>query len=238
MMLVVDGEEHQRHRAPFRGPFKLNAVRAQFTDVIAENVDRLLAAIEHDGHAELAAAFTNPFAVTVASDVLHLGFEHADEVHEIYGEFATGLVGYRDPQAVGRAREASASTPTLLDGRASIACGPTPDESMLSVVVNAQGDERLSEDQLFANLRVILFGAIETVESMILNTTWALLHHPDQQPRAARGPRTLAGRRPGGPAVDPTRGLLRSLGEVRHAIGRRADRAWRLPAADLPRGQP
>lgn len=179
MMLVVDGDEHRRHRTPFSGPFKLNAVRAQFTEVIAENVDRLLTGIERDGHAELAATFANPFAVTVASDVLHLGFEHVVEVHEVYGEFAMGMVGYRDPEAVALAREASARLQRFLMESID-RLRATPDESMLSVVVNAQDDERLSDDQLFANLRVILFGAIETVESMILNTTWALLHHPDQ----------------------------------------------------------
>lgn len=187
MMLVVDGDEHQRHRAPFAAPFKLNAVRAQFTDVIAENVDRLLSGIERDGHAELAGAFANPFAVTVASDVLHLGFEHVDEVHEIYTDFAMGLVGYRDPEALARAREAGGRLQRFLM-QSIDRLRAAPDESMLSAVVHAPGEERLGDDQLLANMRVILFGAIETVESMILNTTWALLHHPDQQHALVQDP--------------------------------------------------
>lgn len=178
MMLVVDGEHHRRHRAPFAGPFKLNAVRAQFTDVIAENVDRLLSGIERRGRAELAAAFANPFAVTVASDILGLGFEHVEEVHEIYTDFALGLVGYRDAAALSRAREAGARLQRFLMESID-RLRQAPDESMLSSVVNAD-NEHLGPDELFANLRVILFGAIETVESMILNTTWALLHHPEQ----------------------------------------------------------
>ncbi|MFL5863952.1 MAG: cytochrome P450 [Solirubrobacteraceae bacterium] len=36
--------------------------------------------------------------------------------------------------------------------------------------------------------RLILFGAIETVESMILNTTWALLHHRAEVGRLHENP--------------------------------------------------
>jgi cytochrome P450 len=178
MMLAVDGEAHRHHRAPFAAPFKLGAVREQFTGVIADNVDRLLSGIEQDGQADLAAAFANPFAVTVASDILGLGFEHVDEVHDIYTDFADGMVNYQDPAALERSRDAAGRLQRfLMEGIDRLRAAP--DASMLSSVVHAERDA-LSDDELFANLRVILFGAIETVESMILNTTWALLHHPDQ----------------------------------------------------------
>jgi cytochrome P450 len=179
MMLVVDGAQHDRHRAPFAAPFKLGAVRSEFTGVIADNVERLLSGIEGEGEAELAGAFANPFAVSVASDILGLGFEHVDEVHDIYNDFAQGLVGYEDPVALTRARDAGARLQRfLMEGVDRLR--DAPDGSMLSAVLHVDADARLPDEELFANLRVILFGAIETVESMILNTTWALLHHPDQ----------------------------------------------------------
>jgi cytochrome P450 len=179
MMLVVDGADHDRYRAPFAAPFKLSAVRTRFTGVVESNVERLLDGMAGRGEAELAAAFANPFAVTVASDILGLGFEHVDEVHDIYGDFAEGLVGYQDPAAVARAREAADRLQRfLMEGIDRLRAAP--DGSMLSSVLHA-GDHALrTEEELFANLRIILFGAIETVESMILNTTWAILRHPDQ----------------------------------------------------------
>lgn len=186
MMLVVDGDAHRHHRAPFAAPFKLGAVRAQFTDVIADNVERLLTGIEQDGQADLAAAFANPFAVTVAGDILGLGFEHVAEVHDIYTDFADGLVNYQDPAALERSRDAADRLQRfLMEGIDRLRA--TPDASMLSSVIHADGDA-LSDEELFANLRVILFGAIETVESMILNTTWALLHHPEQVSQLAAEP--------------------------------------------------
>jgi cytochrome P450 len=178
MMLAVDGDEHARHRAPFAAPFKLGAVRDRFTGVIADNVAQLLDGFERDGEAELAAAYANPFAVTVASDILGLGFQHVEEVHDIYGAFAAGMVGYQDPAARARAGEASNRLDQFLI-EAIDRLRATPDASTLSAVLHAE-EAPLSDEELYANLRVILFGAIETVESMILNTTWALLHHPEQ----------------------------------------------------------
>ena len=54
-----------------------------------------------------------------------------------------------------------------------------PDNSITSAVANdpARG---LSDDEIVAQLRVILFGAIETVESTIANAVLLLLQHPDQ----------------------------------------------------------
>ena len=45
-MLSLDGAEHARHREPFARPFRLDAVRARFTELVGLEVDRLLDAIE------------------------------------------------------------------------------------------------------------------------------------------------------------------------------------------------
>jgi cytochrome P450 len=178
MMMSVDGEEHDRQRAPFQPAFKLKAVRQRFQSVVEDHVDRLISAFEGDGQVELAAQFANPFAVGVAGDLLGLTFDKADEVHDIYNDFAGGIVEYQDEEAVQTAFHARGRLKRLLmEGIDQLRA--TPDESLLSSVVN--GETRLSSDEeLLANLRLVLFGAIETVESMILNTTWALLRNPDQ----------------------------------------------------------
>jgi cytochrome P450 len=140
------------------------------------------------GAAELGAAFANPFAVGVASDVLGLGLEQIEEVHDIYTTFAEGMVGYRDPAAVARAAEGRARLDGLLSPRIERLFG-VPDDSMLSAAIHGGGAGAWrTREELLANLRLILFGAIETVESMILNTTWALLLHPGQAQLLAADP--------------------------------------------------
>ena len=187
MMLVVDEPHHTRHRGPFATPFRYSQVTARFGELVVERVDGLLRRFQHDGKCELAAAFANPFAVSVASDVLGLELEHVDEVHDIYGAFADGMVGYQDHSAVARARGASNRLNDFLM--------PTIERlrsqgggSMLAEVLRAGEDSFQDDEELLANLRVILFGAIETVESMILNTTWAICRHPEEQQRLAHHP--------------------------------------------------
>src|SRR5579863_4167237 len=187
MMLAVDEPHHTRHRAPFATPFRYGEVTARFSELVAKRVDDLLRRFEREGTCELAAAFANPFAVSVASDVLGLGLEHIDEVHDIYGAFADGMVGYQDPAAVARAREASNRLHDFLMPAVE-RLRSVGDESMLAAVLRAGSGSFHDDEELFANLRVILFGAIETVESMILNTTWALCQHPEELRRLAIDP--------------------------------------------------
>jgi len=105
-MLALDAEQHARHRAPFAPSFRYGAVRHAFTDTVADRVEQLLDPLAGAGTAELGAAFANPFAVSVASDVLGLGLEHVEEVHDIYTAFAEGMVRYQDPGPVAHAARA------------------------------------------------------------------------------------------------------------------------------------
>ena len=187
MMLAVDEPEHARHRAPFAESFRYSEVRARFGELVAERVDSLLQGFRRDGACELAEAFANPFAVGVASDILGLGLEHVEEVHEIYGAFADGMVGYRDPIALGRARGAGERLRGFLEP-AIERLRARSDGSMLSAALDAGAGSFADDEELLANMRVILFGAIETVSSMILNTTWALCRHPAERVRLERDP--------------------------------------------------
>ncbi|HLH65394.1 MAG TPA: cytochrome P450 [Solirubrobacteraceae bacterium] len=184
-MLVADGQEHERHRRPFAGAFKYSSVHRLFAEPIAARVQSLLDGIAAAGRAELGAAFASPFAVGLAGEVLGLGLEQVREVHEIYGVFAEGMVGYRQPEARARAAGARSRLSALLAPGIERARA-RDDGSVLSAAIH-RGAWR-SAQELEANLRLILFGAVETVESMILNTTWALLRHPEQVRLLAKRP--------------------------------------------------
>src|SRR6476620_4214990 len=56
-MLSTDGAEHARHRGPFAAPFRLDAVRARFTAVVAEETDRLLDELAPHGQGDLRRGF-------------------------------------------------------------------------------------------------------------------------------------------------------------------------------------
>src|SRR5919106_3586570 len=44
-MLTLDGAEHDRHRAPFARPFRLDPVRSRFTALVEAETERLIDAI-------------------------------------------------------------------------------------------------------------------------------------------------------------------------------------------------
>jgi hypothetical protein len=56
-MLTLDGDAHKRHRAPFAGPFRLDAVRERFTGPVLEETDRLLDAMAPAGAPSCGASW-------------------------------------------------------------------------------------------------------------------------------------------------------------------------------------
>jgi cytochrome P450 len=71
-MLNTDGEEHARERAPYARPFRLEAVRARFTASVSKEVERLIAAFEPAGRAELRSELAGPLAAQTMAVALEL----------------------------------------------------------------------------------------------------------------------------------------------------------------------
>jgi cytochrome P450 len=93
-------------------------------------------------------------------------------------------------------------------------------------MVNAPPDVRLSDEELRRNLSIIFFGGISTVEALILNTFWALLHHPDELLRVRKQPERIP------KLLDE---VMRWMSPVQSAV-RHATRDVRLATADIQRG--
>ena len=174
-MLTLDGEEHRRHRNPFAGPFRHAAVRARFAELVVEETDRLIDAIEPAGGAELRRSVAGPLAVAVVTYAL--GLEHAD---------AGAVLGWYD-RIVAAVTEITAGRPLGADGRdaytaLAAAIGPAlerdPGASLLAAAAGEAGG--LERERVISNAAVLLFGGIETTEGMIANAALHLLSHPDQ----------------------------------------------------------
>src|SRR5579862_3898436 len=78
-MLSLDGEEHARHRRPFSGPFRPQAVQARFAATVRGECERLLAGMVagDGGSGELRGQFAGPLAAGVLT--LALGLEPGEE---------------------------------------------------------------------------------------------------------------------------------------------------------------
>jgi cytochrome P450 len=177
MMLTSDGESQVRQRLPFERPFGMRPVREHFGEPVRDRAEGLVAAMRTHGACELAGDFAAPFAIGVAGDILGLGLDDVPRMRGFYDAFAGAMVYDGDPEPQRRADAARDELNELLLAEVR-RCRERPDGSITSAVANQA--EGLGDEEIVAQLRVILFGAIETVESMVLNAVLLLLEHPDQ----------------------------------------------------------
>lgn len=149
------------------------------------------------GRADLRSRVARPLSVRSICRVL--GLPEADGAMLLgwYDHFAAALENFAgDPEVRARGKSAAREfseyvTPFLRGGRA------VPGGSMIAALQSDGGPYRpgrrgewgggdpLSEAEMVANLLVVLFGGIETTESMIGNAFWAVLSHPEVAERVA-----------------------------------------------------
>jgi cytochrome P450 len=178
MMLTSDPPDHERQRQPFDEPFRMRSVRERFEGRVSARVERLLDEVEPRGSCELVVDFAAPFAIGVAGDILGLSLDDVPKIHGFYEAFADAMTYDGDPEPQRRADAAREAFSQILLGEVARA-RERPDDSITSAVVNDPATQ-LTDEAIVAQLRVILFGAIETVESMIVNVVLLLLGHPDE----------------------------------------------------------
>ena len=177
-MLTVDDPEHTRVREPFEIPFRAREAQARFGDFIARTSDSLIDAMVAQGQqAELIEAFAAPFAVTVAAEVIGLPLGEHTTIDRIYTAFAEGMVYDGDPRRQINADAARADLDTILLA-ALRRRREDPDGSLTSEVL--QRARGLSDEEVVAQLRVVMFGAIETIQASVANTVMYLLKNTDQ----------------------------------------------------------
>jgi cytochrome P450 len=191
MMLTTDADDHARLRRPFEGPFKPRAVHDLFAGAIISEADALIDTFESDGQCELGARFASPFAVRMAGHVLGLALGDTTVIDRIYAAFAAAMV--YDGDIAGRQRDADrarASLDDLLQAELE-RCRREPSDSITSRV--ALQPDGLSDEEIIAQLRVIMFGAVETIQASTMNTLLLLMQHPNQLREVTQDPDLLGG---------------------------------------------
>jgi len=177
MMLTVDGEEHERYRQPFEAPFRAREVEREFGTPIRELARELIGRI--DGETELTEAFAAPFAVGAAAQVIGLPLDDVPRIDGFYAAFAGAMEYTGDPEPLARADAArSELTDLLIEGLAR------------SKVVEKSD---LTPEQVAAQLRVVMFGAIETIQASVLTTLMLLIQHPEAMAEVRADRSLLAG---------------------------------------------
>jgi cytochrome P450 len=171
-MLSLDGDAHVRNRAPFADPLRPGAVRQRFTDVVRENVARLLDELAPAGRAELRRGFAGPLAAAVLADALGLPSERPAALIGLYDRIVAGVTAISaGDELPSYASDAFSRLDVILREK----LGTSAEGSVLRAAAHSD----LTAAQVVSNTAVLLFGGIETTEGMITNALLCLLEHPD-----------------------------------------------------------
>ena len=184
IMLGMDDPEHRRYRALVSTAFGPKAIarwEAQLIDPIASDlIDRF----DGRGHAELVREFTFPYPTQVIAGML--GLPRADYQRFQRWSIAILSVFTKREAAITASEQVKEYLARILDDRRR-----EPRDDLISDLAQADLDgERLSDEEIFSFLRLLLPAGVETTYRSTGNLLFSLLSRPDQLD-AVRADRSL-----------------------------------------------
>ena len=191
-MMTTEGPAQIRYKRKCLPPFHAARLESASLPRLRAEVERLVGALRPEGRgvAEVRTGVARPVALQSVLSVLGIPLSEMERVNEWYEHFARALANFAGdpgPRAAGKGAADAygrALEPILED------LAREPDGSLLSNLVCDHVDP-LTAAEIRANSLIILFGGIETTESMIANAVWALLSHPEQIETARASPAAL-----------------------------------------------
>jgi cytochrome P450 len=183
MMLTTDGEEHDRLRAPFEEPFRPKDIAQRFSHTIDRLARGLLDQTEGLESIDLDTDYAAPFAVGMAAELLGLNLGDAGDIADYYEAFADAMQYDENPGRLLRAEEARAALNAIL-----LRSLDQADAESFVAAARRQCGDRVSLDEFIAQLRVIMFGAIETIRATVLNAVVLCHHEPAIREQLRRDP--------------------------------------------------
>ena len=178
-LVLRDDPDHNRLRKllqqPF-GPRPVEALRAMITD----RVDRALSELAPRGAMDVIADFAYPLPVAIFNDMLGLPDEDAPRVRAWIQAVARMLDPVLDDDEYARCQALMDEMYEYLDGQVE-AKRRSPADDVLTALVQAEEDgDRLSRNELVAQVVTLYVAGHEPTMSLIGNGLLALLRQPDQ----------------------------------------------------------
>ncbi len=168
-ILEMDGVEHTRHRSLIAPAFVPKALRGDLPQVVGAVVTELIDAFAADGRADLVSQFTFLLPIKVIAWVIGVPMEDYRTFHH----WGLDIIGFTDdpPKGFQAAQKLVDFLRPLLEQRRA-----EPRDDLISRLVHAEVEgERLSDEEIFCFLRLLLPAGAETTYRLIGNTLFALL---------------------------------------------------------------
>src|SRR5262249_4715969 len=154
----------RRHRNIIAPAFVPKALAGDLPAIVAAMAERLLDAFAGDGEGDLVAQLAKTFPLRVIAHII--GIPIAD--FDAFEEWAFAIIGFTDdpPRGFAAAEALVGFLRPIMEQRKA-----EPRNDLMSVLVHAAVDgERLSDEEVFSFLRLLLPAGAETTYRLIGNT--------------------------------------------------------------------
>jgi cytochrome P450 len=172
-ILEMDGREHVKHRGIIAPAFVPKALRDDLPGLIRSLADELIDRFAGDGRADLVAQFTATIPIRVIAHVIGIPIEQ----YQVFHHWGLDIIGFTDdpPRGYAAAQQLVEFLRPLLAERRAHPCG-----DLMSRLAHAELDgERLTDEEIFSFLRLLLPAGAETTFRLIGNLLSALLDDPN-----------------------------------------------------------
>ena len=222
-LLKLDPPDHTRLRALVHKAFTPHLV-AGLRDRIQTIADTLLDAVQAKGKLDLIADYAFPLPIIVIAELLGVPAEDRDKFRA-WSDMAVSTTSYAEVEKTASAMlDFTAYLGVLFEARRA-----APQDDLISaLVLSEEVGDKLTEDELFAMVYLLLVAGHETTVNLIGNGTLALLQHPDQLARLKADPTLIES------AIEE---LLRYDGPVETSTVRYASEDIAIGGAVIPRGE-
>ncbi len=173
-ILEMDEPEHSRYRGLIQQAFTRKIQARWETELVHPIVHKLIDHFADRGRAELVRELTFPFPVNVIAGMLGLPHEDLPQFHRWAVELIS--VGHDWERGLAASKKLAEYFGGILAERRK-----QPREDLISLLAQVELDgHRLTDDDIFAFLRLLLPAGAETTYRSSSNLLFGLLTHPDQ----------------------------------------------------------
>ena len=178
-MLNRNGPEHSRLRSLVIKSFTRRAIEG-LRPAIEGIMNDLLDPFSEKGGGDLMAEVAFPMPVTIIGELLGVPKQDREQFRAWVVDLVATFEMRVDPEDLRKADIANDQIRAYFADLIALK-RKTPDDALLSRLVNAEGDgDRLTDDELSAMALLIFAAGFETTTNLVGNGLFGLLHQPDQ----------------------------------------------------------
>ena len=174
IMLGMDDPEHGRYRALVSTAFRQKQLARWEDELVRQTANELIDEFVERGHADLVPEFTFPYPTKIIAGLLGLPRED----YRQFQRWSIAILNFHSKrdQAIAASREIQDYlTGILAERRAS------PRDDIISDLAVAELDgQRLSDDEIYSFVRLLLPAGVETTYRSTGNLLYLLLSRPEQ----------------------------------------------------------